>query len=147
MKNKIKYILIGVLMFMCSINTVFADTVSNVNLNNEKVVATFAENKVEELPSCEVLINEELRGLLNKYMSWIRVLVPVALIALCMVDLGKAVIAGKEDEMKKAQSTLIKRLIMGLVIFLVPTIVNFTIDFADKYFDTNIFKNGTCGIE
>ena len=126
MKNKVKYILVGVLLFMFCTGGVLADTV---------------------VADCEVLISPELRDLINEYMTWIRILVPLALIVFCMMDFGKAVMAGKEDEMKKVQSTVIKRLIMGVVVFFVPTIVNFTISFADTYFDANIFKNGTCGIE
>lgn len=50
--------------------------------------------------------------------------IPIVLILFGAVDLGKAVIAGKEDEMKKAQSTLIKRLIYAVLIFFVFTIVS-----------------------
>lgn len=50
--------------------------------------------------------------------------IPIILILLGMIDLGKAVMAGKEDEMKKAQSTLIKRAIYAVAIFFVVTLVN-----------------------
>ena len=49
--------------------------------------------------------------------------IPIILIIFGMLDLGKAVMAGKEDEMKKFQGTLIKRVIYAVVIFLVITIV------------------------
>ena len=49
--------------------------------------------------------------------------IPVILIIFGMLDLGKAVMAGKEDEMKKAQGTLIKRVIYAVLVFLVVTIV------------------------
>lgn len=55
-------------------------------------------------------------------LKWI---IPMGLILFGMLDLGKAVIAGKEDEMKKAQGTLIKRVIYAVAIFLVITIVTF----------------------
>ena len=51
--------------------------------------------------------------------------VPILLIVFGMLDLGKAVMAGKEDEMKKAQSTLIKRVIYAVAVFLVVTLVVF----------------------
>ena len=51
--------------------------------------------------------------------------IPIALILFGMIDLGKAVIAGKEDEMKKAQGTLIKRFIYAVLIFFVFTLVTF----------------------
>ena len=49
--------------------------------------------------------------------------IPFVLIVMGMLDLGKAVLSSKEDEMKKAQSTLIKRLIYAVAVFLVVTIV------------------------
>lgn len=68
--------------------------------------------------------------------------IPIILIIFGMLDLGKAVMAGKEDEMKKAQSTLIKRLIYAVAIFLVVTIVMFVMDIvagsgADKNASTD----------
>jgi len=48
-----------------------------------------------------------------------------------MVDFGKAVMASKEDEMKKAQTTFIKRVLISVVIFLVPTIVDIIMYLAD----------------
>lgn len=50
--------------------------------------------------------------------------IPILLIIFGMIDLGKAVIASKEDEMKKAQGTLIKRAIYAVAVFLVVTIVS-----------------------
>ena len=49
--------------------------------------------------------------------------IPILLVVFGILDLGKAVIASKEDEMKKAQGTLIKRVIYAVAIFLVVTIV------------------------
>ncbi len=55
----------------------------------------------------------------------IQILIPIGLILFGLIDLGKAVIAGKEDEMKKAQGTLIKRVIYAVVVFLVVQFVVF----------------------
>ena len=49
--------------------------------------------------------------------------IPIVLIVLGTIDLGKAVMASKDDEMKKAQTTLLKRVIYAVVIFLLVTIV------------------------
>lgn len=54
--------------------------------------------------------------------------IPILLIIFGMIDLGKAVIAGKEDEMKKAQGTLIKRVIYAVAVFLVVTLVVFVMN-------------------
>jgi hypothetical protein len=49
--------------------------------------------------------------------------VPILLIIFGMLDLGKAVIASKEDEIKKGQQMFIKRLIAAVIVFFVIAIV------------------------
>lgn len=50
--------------------------------------------------------------------------IPILLIVLGMLDLGKAVVAGKEDEIKKNQQMLVKRAISAVAVFLVVTVVS-----------------------
>lgn len=52
-----------------------------------------------------------------------KIVIPILLIVFGMIDLGKAVIASKDDEIKKATTSLIKRAISAVVIFFIPTIV------------------------
>ena len=40
-----------------------------------------------------------------------------------MIDLGKAVVAGKDDEIKKNQQLLVKRAISAVAVFFVVTLV------------------------
>ena len=54
--------------------------------------------------------------------------IPFVLILFGMIDLGKAVMSSKEDEMKKAQTTLIKRVIYAVAVFLVVTLVMFVMN-------------------
>lgn len=53
----------------------------------------------------------------------IQIGIPIILILLGTIDLGKAVIASKEDEIKAAQKLLIKRLIYAVAVFFIVTIV------------------------
>ena len=53
----------------------------------------------------------------------IQIGIPILLIVLGTIDLGKAVIASKEDEIKNAQKMLIKRAIYAVAVFFVVTIV------------------------
>ena len=64
-------------------------------------------------------------NILHSVVSLIQFGVPILLIVFGMLDLGKAVMAGKEDEMKKAQGTLIRRVIYAVAVFLVVTLVTF----------------------
>lgn len=54
-----------------------------------------------------------------------KIVIPLLLIVFGMIDLGKAVIASKEDEIKKATGSLVRRAIAAIVIFLLPTLISF----------------------
>lgn len=53
----------------------------------------------------------------------IKIAIPIILILLAMLDLGKMVVASKEDEIKKNQKMLIKRFIYAVLVFFVATLV------------------------
>ena len=62
----------------------------------------------------------------------IKIGVPILLIILGMIDLGKAVMAQKEDEIKKGQGLFIKRLIAAILVFLVVFAVQIVVRFIAK---------------
>lgn len=71
--------------------------------------------------------------LLRKVVNVLFILIPIGLIMFGLIDLGKAVIAGKEDEMKKAQGLLLKRFIYAIAVFLVYTLVTFALSFVAEF--------------
>lgn len=73
----------------------------------------------------------KLRYYIDSAMQYIRIIVPILIIVLGTLDFAKAVLAGKEDNMKKAQSTFVKRLIAGIIVFFVPLLVDVIMDLAD----------------
>lgn len=52
-----------------------------------------------------------------------KIVIPIIIVLLAILDLGKAVMAGDDKEIKEAQKMLIKRIIYGVVIFFVVTVV------------------------
>ena len=66
--------------------------------------------------------------LIKMFINLIRFAVPIALILFVTIDFVKAVIANNEDEMKKAQSIVIKRLIYAVAVFLVVSLVMLVMD-------------------
>ena len=126
MKRKIIFCLVFVLLFLSF---------------KEKTYAVI--NMADINPDC-TLISSELIQLINKYLLWIRTLVPIAIIVLGTFDLLSAVVSGSEDNIKKSQSRFIKRIIMGLLIFLVPVIVNFILSTVNNVWGSNY---GTCGVK
>lgn len=65
-----------------------------------------------------------------------KIVIPLLLILFGIIDLGKAVIASKDDEIKKATTSLVKRAIASVIIFLLPTIVTFIIGIVSDFKDT-----------
>ena len=58
------------------------------------------------------------------FLMVFKIVIPILLIIWGMIDLGRAVIAGKDDEIKKSTKSLAMRAIAAVVIFLLPTIVS-----------------------
>lgn len=54
----------------------------------------------------------------------IKIVIPLILIILGMVDLGKAVVSSDDKAINKAVSSLIKRFIAAVIVFFIPTIVS-----------------------
>lgn len=81
----------------------------------------------------------------------IQIFVPVLLVIFGSIDFVKAVIAQKDDEIKKGQQTFIKRLIAGIIVFFVVAVVKLIVEFAAGTEKTtimncvNCFLNGTAG--
>ena len=58
------------------------------------------------------------------WVLWVfKIAIPIIIIVFGMIDLGKAVVASKDDEIKKSIKSLVMRAIAGIVIFFVPNLV------------------------
>ncbi len=68
-----------------------------------------------------------LPNIVSTVVLLIQIGIPIILIIFGMMDLGKAVMAQKEDEIKKGQQTFIKRLIAAAIVFFVIAIVKFLV--------------------
>ena len=66
---------------------------------------------------------KKIASLLSTAIRLVQLVVPILLIVWGMLDLGKAVIAQKEDEIKKGQKTFMSRLIAAAIVFFIVTIV------------------------
>ena len=82
---------------------------------------------------------DSIRSLLNDILKYVRIIVPILIVLLGSFDFGRAMLSGKEDEMKKAQITFIKRIVAGVVIFFIPALVNVIMWIAN-----NIWSYTTC---
>lgn len=75
----------------------------------------------------------------------IKIIIPVLLIIFGMLDLGKSVVASKEDEIKKGQQMFIKRAIAAVIVFFVIQIVQIIVRFVSGN-DTSVANCFNCFI-
>lgn len=61
--------------------------------------------------------------LIGQFIFVLKILIPLALIILSTIDLGKSAISGDEKALSKSISTLIKRFVLGVCIFFIPLII------------------------
>ncbi|UKI27586.1 MAG: hypothetical protein L6V91_03000 [Bacilli bacterium] len=87
------------------------------------------------LAGADICSNPSLAPLWNIVGTVINIIwigVPILLIILGSIDLGKAVISSKEDEVKKAKKSLLNRLIYAVLVFCVVWIVQIVMDAISK---------------
>lgn len=110
--NKIEY--------FCSGNCEFP---ANNNINCDyiysKINPTSSSNFCEDTGILKAL------RIVGYFIFIAKILIPVILIVTGSMDFGKAVIEGKEDSMKKASNSLIRRAIIAVLVFLIPTVINY----------------------
>ena len=92
------------------------------------------------LDNCDNLL-PILRLLRKGVIPLIQIGIIAVLIVLLIIHFGKAVMAGKEDEIKAAQKLAIKRVVYALVVFLVPWIVNVALGLLGNAKGTNEANN------
>ena len=77
----------------------------------------------------DVVIDSKIVDAVHVIILAIQIFVPIVLVIYGMLDLAKAVMGQKEDEIKKGQQTFIKRIIAAAIVFFVVTIVKMILSF------------------
>lgn len=73
---------------------------------------------------CTGFIGTETYNVLQIIYTWMRIAVPILVVLLITIDMAKAVTAQDDNAIKKAQGHAVKRVIIGVAVFLVPTILD-----------------------
>ena len=74
----------------------------------------------------------KIANVIKNVINLIKFAVPFALLLFGSIDFTKAIIASKEDEMKKSQSIFIKRVIYAFALFLISSIVTFVMNIVSN---------------
>ena len=82
-----------------------------------------------------------LWGLLGIAVVAIKVAIPIILIVMGMLDMGKAVTSGKDEEIKKQLMAFLRRAIAAVLVFFIPSIVGLIMQLVND----GTHDEGTCG--
>lgn len=97
------------------------------------------EKEEKEVKANCTLIDKATRDMLKKILNIFRILAPILALVFSAMDFLKAVAAGAKDELKNAGVRFMKRLVIVVLLFFVPTIINLLLDLIGN-------SNGTCSV-
>lgn len=92
-------------------------------------------------------IPQTIGDLVHYLYLGIKIAVPILLVIFAMLDLGRAITAKKEEDIKKYQGSCIKRIITGLLVFLVIVVVEFVLGFVEPETGTSGESPVKCAME
>lgn len=127
MKNikKISYCLFLLLILFTVVSPVLADDITCTFISGVKI-----DTKIADTVHAIILV--------------IQIVVPILLVVFGSIDFIKAVVAQKDDEIKKGQQTFIKRLIAGVIVFFIFAIVKLLVSFAAGDDSSDILNCADC---
>jgi len=128
--------------------------VSNIVTDSEKVKTNDSTDssapeygilggKQENL-SCQDMLSDKLTKRIQDIINIIKIAVPILLIIFGMLDFGKGIFSMDENEMKKSQSKFMKRVIVAVAFFMIPTFIGVILNIASKIWDID---PSLCGIK
>lgn len=87
---------------------------------------------------CDGVFDKEVIDFLQQIFNVFKFAAPILCLALSIVDFVKATASQDKDALKKAAQMTGKRIIYAIILFFIPTLINFLFDLLGWY--------GTCGI-
>lgn len=100
----------------------------------------------------KLTMDSVLPSAISTIINIMKVVIPIMVVFFGLLDLGKAVMQQKEDDIKKNQGLLIKRLIIAVLVFFVVSLVQFLVGLVGGTKDDvnpfwgcfGCFVNGEC---
>lgn len=134
------------------------DNLFSFNINGKKPNMTrlYATSIGEDIPSliidadksevknCQDILGADGVKILKYIYNIIRIGIPLILLILGSLDFAKVVFSSNEDGIKKAQTKFIKRIVIAVAIFLIPSILHFVLKIAHSIWP--VIDTDLCGI-
>ena len=103
----------------------YCPSIDEVDPNEEETI--IPSNTYQKVQCGDIVIPKMAATLVHTIYVILQIAVPVLIIIFGSLDLLKATIAQKEDEIKKGQHIFVRRLILGAVVFVVFALVQLAV--------------------
>ncbi len=125
-KNIKKYIIFAIfLALFLGANIVYAETTA-------------------QLKFCDYGGVRKALKILGIILTLVKVAVPILLVITGMGTFVKAITTGKDDDLKGAGVILVRKMIAGLVVFMLPTLLDYVFDSLVGYSDSGFTQCTNC---
>lgn len=107
-------------------------------LNINEVSASSLIYSMEVAAECSEIIDAEVYDFLQQIFNVIKFAGPVLCLVFSVIDFVKATASQEKEALTKAFKTTAKRLVYAIILFFIPTLINFAFELLGWV--------GTCGI-
>lgn len=127
------------IFFLIGISFIFTLNVSGkINAKSINPIAYYFQNnlllehfEMKSFADKSIICGGRTGIFLKEIFHLTKFIVPIIIIGFGLFDFIKAITAQSQDEIKKAMNKLVKRLIIGICIFVLPTVLDFLLKLAD----------------
>ena len=133
MNEKTKKIIkiVGIILIMVaflSLNVVYAATKGTIHF-------------------CDYAGTRRTLKIVGIFIDIIKIVVPLIIIITEIISLTKVMVSGKDDDLKENWKVFVRKVIAGLVIFIIPTVVNYAINNLVGNKDAGFAQCSTCMLD
>lgn len=153
-----KKLLITIIFMMMSIVAFYPLEAKALSINDTISVSTTIRslnpktdiwNNEEETENCtgsnsilgDIEDEDSVAWLVQQILNYIKILGPILVVLLSSIDFISVIVKSDDEAMAKAQKKLILRLILAVLLFLIPTLVQAILQIF------GITGNSTCGLQ
>ncbi len=125
MKKFIIFSIIGITILSFGTNIVYAATTSKISF-------------------CDYAGVRRAFKIAGIILNIVKIVVPLIIMITAMIAFSKPIISGKTDDITTNLTTLVKKLIAGLVIFLIPGLLDYAFSLVPNYDNSSMAACTTC---
>ena len=86
-------------------------------------VPVFAAKKVDDNFTCSVPEVYRAMGMVGRILLLMKILIPIVIVVIASIHFGKSVISQDDSDIKQLFMDLLKKVMIGVIVFFTPTII------------------------